>query len=207
MINPLIIQLWNQWYEQTAWKRKTVMIPWCSRLILELACGAGEYTQTLSTIYPWFGFVGIDRKGERLWKWATSCYAEGKTNCYFLRTLIHHLDRHFITHEVDEIWIIHPDPRPKWADERRRLTSWRFVPIYDKILHPWGIIRLKTDDADLFIYSLASMSSHWYILQDSTTDLYASTLLVDHHGIQTHYESKFILQWHKIHYAIWKKPG
>lgn len=55
-------------------------------------------------------------------------------NAGFLRTIIHHLDRFFAPGEVEEIWIVHPDPRPKKADARRRLTHPRFLSLYEKIL-------------------------------------------------------------------------
>lgn len=64
------------------------------------------------------------------------------------------MDRFFVEDEIDEIRIVHPDPRPRGADARRRLTNPRFLSLYEQILIPGGLIRLKTDDADLFSYSL-----------------------------------------------------
>jgi len=67
----------------------------------------------LSLAHPDRCCVGIDQKGERLRKGASACLARDQSNARFIRTLIHHLDRYFAPGEVDEIRIVHPDPRPK----------------------------------------------------------------------------------------------
>ena len=77
-------------------------------------------------------------------------------------------------------------------DERRRLSHQRFLDIYKDILKPNGILRLKTDDANLFFYSYRSLQNAGRTIHDYTRDLYNSPLLVDHHGIKTHYEQKFV---------------
>ncbi len=149
-----------------------------------------------------------------------------KYNIAFLRTIIHHLDQFFAPEEVDEIWIVHPDPRSKWHDERRRLTSPRFLRMYYQMLKPGWLLRLKTDDDGLFDYSVESLDlrsdadigarvmkelpprteqSGHFLLQESTYDLYGSPLLWNHHGIRTHYEEIFVEQGRTVKYGIWKK--
>lgn len=126
-------------------------------------------------------------------------------NIGFLRTIIHHIDQYFAEDEVDEIRIVHPDPRPKGRDERRRLTHGRFLAMYERILKPGGLLRLKTDDAGLFDYSLESLVENGRDIIDQTRDLYESPLLDHHHGIRTHYEKLFVEQGRTIHYVIAKK--
>ena len=130
-----------------------------------------------------------------------------QANIGFLRTIIQHLDQFFAPGEVDEIWIVHPDPRPRGRDEKRRLTSERFLSLYAKILSPGGILRLKTDDRDFFEYSLESVAHYGPKLIDSTYDLDRSELAAHHYDITTHYGEKFRQeQGRTLKYAWWKFP-
>ncbi|MBP6911487.1 tRNA (guanosine(46)-N7)-methyltransferase TrmB, partial [Patescibacteria group bacterium] len=106
----------------------------------------------------------------------------------FIRGIIHHLDRWFAEGEIDEIRIIHPDPRSKPGDAKRRLTSPRFLKMYRSLLVPGGKVRVKTDDQDLFAFSLESFAGEGRKLIAETRDLHSSPLLADHMGIITDYE-------------------
>lgn len=122
--------------------------------MLELACGKGEYAVGLAKHFPDTLFIGIDIKGDRIARGVRAANADGLTNVRFIRGIIHHLDRRFAEGEIDEIRIVHPDPRPKPGDEKRRLTSPRFLKMYSLLLIPEGHVKLKTDDRDLFDYSV-----------------------------------------------------
>ena len=98
-------------------------------LVLELACGRGEYTTGLAPYYPEKNFIGVDLKGARIWTGAEKAKRERLSNVAFLRTHIQNLGDFFSEGEVSEIWLIHPDPRPKDSDERRRITNNRFLEI------------------------------------------------------------------------------
>lgn len=208
---PLLIQSGKDFFENSQWKRRSDFFHNNNPIILELACGRGEYTVWLSQIYPDKNFVGVDIKAERMMmgikKWKEEVWENHtRTNIAFLRTIIHHIDQFFASWEADEIWIVHPDPRPKWHDERRRITSLRFLNMYESILKENGILRLKTDDDGLFEYSLEKIEEHgWFELIDSTRDLSISSLASDHHGIETHYGKLFVAEWRTIKYALWKK--
>jgi len=174
-------------------------------IVLELACGRGEYTVWLAEYFPDKNFVGVDKKWDRMWIWLQDASEKWLTNIGFLRIIIHHLDRFFAPREVDEIWIVHPDPRPRWADARRRLTNPRFLVMYENVLKSGWLLRLKTDDADLFSYSLEMFRQEWWDVLEETINLYTSELLVDHYGIKTHYEQKFVWQWRTICYGVFRK--
>lgn len=121
-------------------------------------------------------------------------HSQNLQNVGFLRTIIHHLGKFFAPQEVDEIRIIHPDPRPKTRDAKRRLTHPRFLDIYRTILKPNGILHLKTDDTDLFHFSLEVFVEQGRTIQAVTFDLYQSSLYAEHFGIKTHYEQLFMEQ-------------
>lgn len=173
-------------------------------IVLELACGRGEYTVGLAKNFPDKNFIGIDIKGDRLWKGSQKAIEEKLTNVGFLRIHIEELENYFAVGEASEIWIIHPDPRPKKRDARRRLTSPRFLSIYKNILHNLGTLRLKTDSTILFDYSLELFQSPLLqpIVKDLTYthDLYHSPLLEEHCGIQTKYEKLGVAKGDTIKY-------
>ena len=135
-------------------------------IILELACGHGAYTLGLAKMFPNKNFIGIDVKGARIWKGAKIALDEKLTNVAFLRAQIQFLDKYFQKNSVTEIWITFPDPYPKKRHAKNRLTSPRFLQIYEKTLNSDSTLHLKTDDFDLFNYSVeTAISENWQIKQ------------------------------------------
>ncbi len=170
-------------------------------IVLELACGRGEYTLGLAQQFPTKNFIGVDIKGDRLWKGSSMAIAKELSNVAFLRTFIHDLDKYFDTDEVSEIWITFPDPRPKDKDEKRRLTSERFLNLYQSVLQPDGWLKLKTDSTSLFEYTLELLQNRSDVKDLTyTQNLDESSLISDHFGITTHYERLFSSQGEKIKY-------
>ncbi|WP_044204639.1 tRNA (guanosine(46)-N7)-methyltransferase TrmB [Flammeovirga sp. OC4] len=169
-------------------------------IVLELACGRGEYTTGLAQVYPDRNFIGVDIKGDRIWKGGNVVDEKGLTNAAFLRIHIQNLANYFEAGEVDEIWIVHPDPRPKDRDAKRRMTHPRFLNIYKELIKEGGLIRFKTDSKELFEYSVETLVQEKVQLEAVTFDLYESDLMDDHHGIVTRYEKQFTELGHKVHY-------
>lgn len=162
-----------------------------NEITLEIACGRGEYTTRLAEEFPKRNFIGIDIKGDRIWYGANVAEEKQLNNVAFLRTKVHDLELYFAENEINEIWIVHPDPRPKTKDEKRRLTSQRFLNIYKSISKKDALIRLKTDNSSLFEYSLNTLSKNEVKDLDYTYDLDNSPLLEEHFGVETRYERIF----------------
>lgn len=170
-------------------------------LVVELACGRGEYTIGLAQNFPNKNFIGVDIKGDRLWKGSKTAYEQKLHNVGFLRTFIHALDNFFAVDELDEIWLTFPDPRPKDRDERRRLTNNRFLDLYKPLLKEGGWFKFKTDSTSLFDYTLEVLAERKDIKDLVVThDLYNSELNAEHYGIVTHYEKLFFEQGERIKY-------
>ncbi len=167
-------------------------------VILELGCGKGEYIVALSERYPERNFIGIDIKGARMWRGAKTTFENNIKNAAFIRTRIDQIECLFDTGEVDSIWITFPDPQPTKA--RKRLTSPLFLNRYKKFLKPDSIIHLKTDNADLFNYTLDVIKEEGYELLFHTFDLYNNNLNDDVMLTQTHYEKLFLEQKVPIKY-------
>lgn len=168
-------------------------------IVLELGCGKGEYTLAMARCNAGGNFVGVDRKGARLWRGCKDALSESLSNVAFLRVAIDHLDYYFAPGEVAEIWVTFPDPQPK--RERRRLVSPPFVSVYRRILPPeGGLLHLKTDSRMLYDYVTETAArEQWEILM-SIEDVYDGTappLLTD---VQTYYERKWLALGMKISY-------
>ncbi len=158
-------------------------------IVLELACGRGEYTLELSKLYPDKNFIGIDIKGARIWKGASRALENGLKNVAFARFRIEMIENFIGQNEVDEIWITFPDPFLKNGKENRRLTSPSFLDRFSKILKPGGVLHLKTDSSVLFGYSQRSISAHpLFDLSYHNDDIYAFDRIEKVLSIQTHYE-------------------
>jgi tRNA (guanine-N7-)-methyltransferase len=158
-------------------------------ITLELACGGGEYTIDLARRFPHRNFIGVDIKGARIWKGAKKALENQLHNAAFLRTRIEQIAFFFDPGEIDEIWITFPDPYLKKSKKNKRLTSARFIREYRKIVKQDGLIHLKTDEPNLYQFTLETL------LDDSqckihyhNPDIYASTLIIPELEIKTYYE-------------------
>lgn len=169
-------------------------------LVIELACGWGEYTLSLAEEFPDKNFVGIDIKGDRVWKGSQYALANNLNNVAFLRIHIIEILSAFDQNEVDEIWLTFPDPRPKDRDEKHRLSNKSFMEKYRQILKPEGWFRFKTDNTELFEYTLQVLTAFDIRDHEFTFDLYNSPLWEEHHGIKTKYEKIWTEKGEKIKY-------
>jgi tRNA (guanine-N7-)-methyltransferase len=170
-------------------------------ITVELACGRGEYTVNLARLFPQRNYIGVDIKGERIWKGSTWALEQGLTNVAFLRTHILTIENFFAPGEIDEIWLTFPDPRPRKRDIKRRLTSPRFMQFYRNLIKPGGYVRLKTDNTILFNYTLEELALRKDIDDLAYThNIYESDLRPECFDIKTRYEEEFAAQGETIKY-------
>ena len=201
-----IVELPKEKYLQMAGVWNTDQFPSDQPIVLELACGKGEYTFGLGSAFPEKNFVGMDIKGSRIYVGAKQATEAELSNVAFLRGKIENLRSFFGWREVSEIWITFPDPRPKSNDEKKRLTFSRFLKLYQHILKPDGIIHLKTDNRPLMDYSVESIESFGGKILSLTHDLYQSEWKSEHHGIKTYFEQKFTQKGFNINYLRFQLP-
>ena len=173
-------------------------------IVLELACGKGEYSVNMAKVFPEKNFIGIDYKGNRIWRGAKTAIEEGITNVAFLRIQIEDVLSYFAEGEISEIWITFPDPQPQVSREKKRLTSDRFLDKFKQILIEEGFIHLKTDNDGLYQYTREKVKERNDEILDSTKDLYKSEILDDILSIKTYYEKKYLLANKNIYYLKWQ---
>ncbi len=173
-------------------------------IVLELACGRGEYTVGLSALYPNKNFIGVDIKGNRIYIGAKKCLINNLTNAAFLRTQIEMLRNYFAANEVDEIWITFPDPQLRTSKAKKRLTHPRFLRLYQQVLKQDGSIHLKTDSPNLFLFTKKVIELYQLLLVEESDNIYADKNCAPALTIKTHYESLDIAQSKRIHYLHFK---
>ena len=176
-------------------------------IILELACGRGEYTVSLAKLYPNKNFIGIDIKGNRMYLGAKKALEEKIVNALFLRTQIEKLPDYFNADEIDEIWITFPDPQLRLSKAKKRLTHPRFLRLYQRVIKTEGCIHLKTDSPDLYFFTKKATEMLGIEMMVDLDDAYKQDNISEELKIKTHYESLDIAGSKKIHYLQFKLPA
>jgi tRNA (guanine-N7-)-methyltransferase len=169
-------------------------------IILELACGKGDYSLGMATLFPDKNFIGVDIKGNRIWSAATLAEKNNLQNIAFIREQIDKIDEYFEQGEVSEIWITFADPFPKLGDQKRRLTSTKFLPIYKKILKTNGIIHLKTDSDILYEFTKETLATFPSNILKDYSNVYAQKKNAELYDIQTYYEKMHLQNGKTIKY-------
>jgi len=175
-------------------------------VILELACGRGEYTVGLAQLHTLQNFIGVDVKGNRMYIGAKRCLAEHIGNAAFLRTQIEKLTDYFAGGEVDEIWITFPDPQLRISKAKKRLTHPRFLRLYNQVLKPGGFIHLKTDSPDLYLFTKLVAELYALNIVEDVDHVYEQPVIKEQLKIKTHYENLDIAESKKIHYLKFTLP-
>ncbi len=172
-------------------------------LILELACGHGDYSVQLAQRYLDKNFIGVDIKGARIWRGARYALEHHITNVAFLRCNIEFIHNFFVAGEVDELWITFPDPFLKEKKYNRRLTSPQFLERYKKILAPSGKINLKTDSDEFYQHTKEVIQERQLTTYLDDDHIYSrSELIHPDLDIKTHYEKMHLEKGKMIKFLV-----
>lgn len=161
---------------------------------LEVGMGKGTFIYNMAKTFPEINFIGVE-KYENVLARAISKIEECPSNLKIINYDAINLDKIF-DKEIDTLYLNFSDPWPKKRHERRRLTSIDFLKIYDKIFKSEKKIIQKTDNIDLFAYSLKSLNNYGYIFEEVCLDLHNRDIF----NIKTEYEEKFSNLGFKINY-------
>ena len=155
-------------------------------IVLELACGKGEYSIGLARLHQDKNLIGFDIKGNRMWVGATKAKENSLNNVRFFRAYIDHLDQFFAEKEIDEVWIIFPDPQLN--KDRKKLTSQKFLELYRPLLKPGTRINLKADSPELYEFTKEVIEEEELILHRDIADVYKECPNDPELSIKTYYE-------------------
>ena len=173
-------------------------------IYIEIGMGKGQFILNMAKAHPDVNFIGIERYSSvllrALEKFDTEEY-EALTNIRFVCMDARNVEEVFVPEEVDKIFLNFSDPWPKARHAKRRLTSKQFFERYDKILAFDGVVEFKTDNRELFEFSLEQVELAGWVLLAKTYDLHNDPTL-SRGNVMTEYEEKFSGQGHPIHKLI-----
>ncbi len=175
-------------------------------IILELACGKGEYTTGLAQLHPKKNFIGVDIKGNRIWVGAKFAIENNLKNVAFLRTQIHKIDTYFSKDEVEEIWITFPDPQLRISKAKKRLIHPRYLALYNQFLKRSGKIHLKTDSPELYNFTKNVVELYGLKLISDINNIHDQETISPELKIKTHYEKLDIAKSNSIFYLCFSLP-
>jgi tRNA (guanine-N7-)-methyltransferase len=165
-------------------------------LYLEIGMGKGKFISELAVAHPECNYLGIEKFSSVLVRALDKRVELAVDNLLFLRMDAEEIVDIFEQGEVDGIYLNFSDPWPKDRHAKRRLTSDRFLQRYAQILKPEGEVVFKTDNTDLFAFSLEQAKAEGWEIVSWTEDLHHSE---DVEGnVMTEYEERFSKEGKKI---------
>ena len=169
-------------------------------IYIELGMGKGDFIINNAIKYPDINFIGIEKYDSVIVRAIQKSNELELNNLKLLRLDVINIDEVF-DKEIDKIYLNFSDPWPKERHAKRILTSNIFLDKYSKIFKNDYIIEMKTDNIDLFDYSIESLSNYGYDILYLTNDLHNENI----DNIETEYEHKFSSKGVKINKFIAKK--
>lgn len=167
---------------------------------IEVGMGKGRFIMDMARLHPEINYVGIEMYDSVLLRAVQKREESGEelSNLYFIRMDARNLPEVFGRGEVERIYLNFSDPWPKDRHAKRRLTSRQFLERYDKILSGKGRIEFKTDNRDLFEFSLEEAEAAGWKILNHTFNLHKDAVLMEG-NVMTEYEEKFSALGNPIH--------
>ncbi len=200
---PLVIK--DEISYKGQWAEKIFQSP--NPIHIEIGMGKGQFLLTLARENPNINYIGIERYSSVLLRAVEKLDSFDIPNIRFLCMDAADIEQVFAPQEIACIYLNFSDPWPKARHAKRRLTSPEFFVRYDHILKTNGQIEFKTDNRELFDYSLAVLEeSDIWLTTACTFDLHHDTSM-NTGNIMTEYEEKFSSMNHPICKLIAKRQS
>lgn len=174
-------------------------------IYIEVGMGKGQFITRMASMHPDRNFIGIEKYSSVLIRALEK--REQMTdlhNLYFLRMEAEDLPQVFAPGEAAGIYLNFSDPWPKDRHAKRRLPSKEFLARYDQILVPEGRIEFKTDNRDLFKFSLEQAEEAGWTVEQLTWDLHHDPAMMEG-NVMTEYEERFSAKGNPIHKVILRR--
>lgn len=157
---------------------------------IEIGMGKGKFIMELAAMNPDINYIGIEKYSSVLVRAIEKRKEQELSNVIFIRMDAENIEEVFEEGEVDQIYLNFSDPWPKDRHAKRRLTSKEFFSRYHHILKQDGLVIFKTDNKDLFDFSLEQIPLAGWKLEYYTYDLHHSEYVEG--NVMTEYETKFV---------------
>ena len=162
---------------------------------IEIGMGKGTFIKEMALAFPKINFIGIEKFDGVVARAINNINEEIPSNLRIIKTDAINV-KDIFDKEIDTIYLNFSDPWPKKRQIKRRLTSPIFLDAYENIFRHNKVIVMKTDNIDLYAYSIVSLSEYGYIIKDASLDLHKR----EEFNIETEYEKKFSKEGVKINY-------
>lgn len=169
-------------------------------LVVEVGAGTADLSVGMAQLYPRQHYVAVDIKSDRLYTGAKYALEKKINNIAFVRASLDGITELFAPQSIGELWITFPDPFPRKRQAKHRLTHPNFLQKYRSLLATNGVIRFKTDNRQLFLWSLEQIVGLQATITKLSFDLHKS----DSPGlfkVTTYYERKFQAQTIPINFV------
>ena len=167
---------------------------------IEIGMGKGKFIQTLACNNPDINYIGIEKYSSVLIRAIEKRNELDIQNLYFIRMDAEEIVDIFDEGEVSQIYLNFSDPWPKDRHAKRRLTSKEFFGRYNRILKKDGVVIFKTDNRDLFDFSVEEIPQANWKLKDVTYDLHNSEFVEG--NVMTEYEERFVTEGKAINRLV-----
>lgn len=158
-----------------------------NNISVEIGMGKGDFIIGMAKLHPDINFIGIEMFDSVIVRAIQKLENENIPNLRLIRMDAKDINDVF-DHEIDTIYLNFSDPWPKKRHAKRRLTSKEFLKRYDSVFKDEKKIFQKTDNEDLFAYSINSLSEYGYTLRNVTLNLHKEEVL---DNVETEYEKRF----------------
>lgn len=157
---------------------------------IEIGMGKGKFVTTLAKNNPDINYIGFEKFTKVLVRALKNLDDEELENVLVIRMDAEEILEVFEEGEIDRVYLNFSDPWPKDRHAKRRLTHHNFLEKYEKILSPHGKVCFKTDNKDLFEFSLEEIQKYGWTVEKVTRDLHANA--DGEENVMTEYEEKFV---------------
>ena len=165
-------------------------------VMLEIGCGKGGFAFKIAEKYPETNFLAVEKISNVIIEACEKADKEKPKNLRFINIAAENLLYYLGEHSISRVFLNFSCPYPKYTYRNRRLTYFRYLDIYKKLLVNGGEIHLKTDNRGFFEFSIQSLSENGFILKNISLDLHAEDLT---DNIETEYEKMFVAQGKPIY--------
>lgn len=155
-------------------------------LHIEIGMGKGNFILNMAKNNPDINFIGIEKYSSVASVAIKKMMEYNLPNLKVIISDIQNLEE-LLKNKVDVIYLNFSDPWPKDRHAKRRLTSPNFLKLYDSFFKDKCVIIQKTDNDDLFEYSVDTIKEYGYTIEEISYDLHSTNIS----NIMTEYEEKF----------------
>ena len=156
---------------------------------LEIGCGKGQFACELAKQNPEINIIAVEKNSNVIVQACEKAQTLGVNNVRFLKCGAEYITKFIKDGTVERIFLNFSCPFPKKSHQSHRLTSPTFLKLYKELLAPGAEILQKTDNRQLFEYSLEQLSNFGFTLKNISLDLHHSNF---EGNIVTEYEQRFV---------------